>query len=214
MHEWENQQIRKGVTGAQLMNAQQESAIYSQYLIKSKSKDASPSTAQMSTGNLLEQAYARSSNSEKSHSLKLKTEKKPSGPRMPHEVFDSMKERLEQVKQLNVKHLADIDKITTDLKLIELEELECEQNAPITAAKFRFYQELRGYVLDLIECFDEKVPKIVELEKKAVAVMAKQSNMLIERRRQDVRDQAKEVTQSKLKSVLLVEEIQQLQFSS
>lgn len=41
-----------------------------------------------------------------------------------------------------------------------------------------------------------QIPKIVEWERKAISVMSKQSNMLIERRRQDVRDQAKEVTQA------------------
>lgn len=199
MHEWENQQIRKGVTGAQLINAQQDSAIYSQFLMKSGSNDASPTSGPISTGNLLEQAYARTATIEKSHSIKLKSDKKPSGPRMPHEIYKSMNERLQQIKQLNAKHSADIEKITMDLKLIELEEIECEQNAPIAASKFRFYQELRAYVLDLIECFDEKVPKIIEIEKKAILTMAKQSNTLIERRRQDVRDQAKEVTQSKYK---------------
>lgn len=44
--------------------------------------------------------------------------------------------------------------------------------------------------------FAFQVPKIVELERKAVGCMSKRFDMLIERRRQDVRDQAKEVTQS------------------
>lgn len=37
----------------------------------------------------------------------------------------------------------------------ECECLETEQ--PVLAQKFRFYQELRGYVTDLVECLDEKV---------------------------------------------------------
>lgn len=37
----------------------------------------------------------------------------------------------------------------------EREHLETEQ--PVLAQKFRFYQELRGYVTDLVECLDEKV---------------------------------------------------------
>lgn len=53
----------------------------------------------------------------------------------------------------------------------------------------------------LIITFDLfQVPKIVELERKSITVMSKQSNALIERRRQDVRDQAKEVTQTTSKS--------------
>lgn len=181
-----------------MVTAQQESVIYTQYLLKPNRNDSSPQ--HLSTGNLLEQAYARSS-LEKPRQMLISTQKsenKPSGPRMPAEVFKKMNERLTQVKELNSKHLDDIDRITKDLQLIKMHELESEQNAPIAASKYRFYQELRGYVQDLVECLDEKLPKIVELERKAIAVMSKQSNWLIERRRQDVRDQAKEVTQSKL----------------
>lgn len=157
MHEWENQQIRKGVTGAQLVSAQQESVLYSQYLIKSGPDD--PSAAVLSTGNLLEQAYAKISLEKPRQLLKStkKTENKPTGPRMPEEVFKKMNDRLTQVKELNEKHLNDIERIAKDLKLIKMEELESEQNAPIAASKYRFYQELRSYVQDLVECLDEKV---------------------------------------------------------
>lgn len=157
MHEWENQQIRKGVTGAQLVSAQQESVLYSQYLIRSGPDDMS--AAVLSTGNLLEQAYAKIS-LEKPRQIFKSTQKadsKPTGPRMPDEVLKKMSDRLAQVKELNEKHLADIDRIARDLKLIKMEELESEQNAPIAASKYRFYQELRGYAQDLIECLDEKV---------------------------------------------------------
>lgn len=151
----------------------------------------------MSTGNLLEQAYARNA-LEKPRKMLIATQKsenKPSGPRMPEEVFKKMQERLTQVKELNTTHLNDIDHITRDLQLMKMNAMQSEQNAPIAASKYRFYQELRGYVHDLIECLDDKVPKIVELERKAIAVMSKQSNVLIERRRQDMLDQTKEATQ-------------------
>lgn len=196
MHEWESQQIRKAISGSQLINAQQEA--YSHFLIRDGSNDSS-SAVQVSTRNRLEQAYA-SSNIQKSQSMKSnqKSEKK-TGPRMPHEVLDIVKERLRQVKELNSTHLTQIQKITNDMNVISLEELECEQNAPVVASKFRFYQELKGYVYDLIECYDEKLPKINELERKYMAAVIKYTNFLIERRRQDVRDQAREVTQAQSK---------------
>lgn len=194
MHEWEKQQIRKAISGSQLINAQQEA--YSHFLIKDGSNDSNSAPVQTSTRNLLEQAYA-SSSIQKSHSSKTtrKPEKK-AGPKMPHEILDMVKERLKQVKESNSKHLNQIQTITNDMNALTLEELECEQNAPIVAKKFRFYQELKGYVLDLIDCFDEKLPKITELERKYVAAVVKYANFLIERRRQDVRDQAREVTQA------------------
>lgn len=69
----------------------------------------------------------------------------------------SIPTRLTQVRELHNKHLDDIDRITSDLKLIKMDELYCEQNAPIAAMRYRLYQELRGYVTDLVECLDEKV---------------------------------------------------------
>lgn len=194
MHEWESQQIRKAISGSQLMNAQQEA--YSHFLIRDGSNDSSNVAVQISTKNLLDQAYA-SANIIKSNLMKSnqKIEKK-GGPRMPHEILNMVKERLKQVKETNESHINQIQKITNDLNVLTLEELECEQNAPVVAAKFRFYQELKGYVLDLIECYDEKVPKITDFERKQIATVVKYSHFLIERRRQDVRDQAREVTQS------------------
>ena len=63
MHEWENQQIRKGVTGAQLVNAQHESVL-SRFMIKTTAASSSNVLEYMpeaqSTSTLLEQAYAKS----------------------------------------------------------------------------------------------------------------------------------------------------------
>lgn len=174
------------------MNAQQEA--YSHFIMKDESNDSA--AVQISTRHLLEQAYANSK-IRKSNAIKSnkKLEKK-TGPRMPHEVLDNIKERLKQVREMNNAHLNQIKQITNDMNVITLEELECEQNTPIVASKFRFYQELKGYVLDLIECYDEKLPRILELERKFVLAVVKYSNYVIERRRQDVRDQAREETQS------------------
>lgn len=194
MNEWENQQIRKGVTGAQLVTAQQES-VFSQFMIQPLITDSS----NLTTGALLEQAYAKSSY-EKPRQILLSTqhrnENKPTGPRMPNEVLEKLTDRLIQLKELNKNHYIEIDRFITEFKLLKTEEIDCEQKAPIAAGKYRFYQEMRGYVTDLIECLDEKIPLITELEKKAISIMAKRTNDLIERRRQDVRDQAKEIADS------------------
>ncbi|XP_055641850.1 PAX3- and PAX7-binding protein 1 isoform X2 [Toxorhynchites rutilus septentrionalis] len=204
--EWENQQIRKGVTGAQLVSAQQESVI-SQYMIQgfSQSSYQGIDEESLSTAALLEQAYARTTGLTKANtraaSARLisrvatggQQEQKISGPRMPQEILKQLSGKLETTRELNYKHITDIEKITQEVKLLKLDHLQCEQKAPVAAAKYRFYQEMRCYVSDLVECLDEKIPPIVTLEQRALALMAKYSSMLIERRRQDVRDQAKEM---------------------
>lgn len=154
MNEWENQQIRKGVTGAQLLSAQQESAYYTQYLMRQQME-----SLPLSTGNLLAQAYARSS-LEKPRQILLSTQKsynKPSGPRKPEEVLANMMTRFTQINETHEKHTTDVEQITKELKLIEIDCLEIEQNAPLIALKYDHFQELRAYVQDLIECLNEKV---------------------------------------------------------
>ncbi|XP_059612366.1 PAX3- and PAX7-binding protein 1 isoform X2 [Phlebotomus argentipes] len=195
MNEWENQQIRKGVTGTQLALAHSE-AVLSQYMIQPASVVGSQQS--LSTGALLEQAYARNCLEKPKQMLSstAKAESKSSGPRMPQEILQKVRERLTQVSDLSGKHKREIEEMSLEMKEMKIEAIDCEQKAPVAAAKYRFYQELRGYVSDLVECLDEKVPLIVELEKRAIVLMAKHANNLIERRRQDIRDQAKEISDS------------------
>lgn len=197
MNEWENQQIRKGVTGAQLQVVHQDSII-SQFLLQPLNVDNNSSSSHLSTGALLEQAYARCS-LDKPRQILLSTqqqENKPNGPRMPLEVHKKLVERLTMLKRINLKHFAEIESITTELDTIRLDEKDCEVRAPLAAQKYRFYQELRGYVRDLVECMNDKLPIINTIEKKTIQSMSKWSTTLIERRRQDVRDQAKEISDS------------------
>ncbi|KAL1402163.1 hypothetical protein pipiens_001885 [Culex pipiens pipiens] len=206
--EWENQQIRKGVTGAQLVSAHQESVI-SQYMIQGFSGQQYDHHQQedqhaLSTAALLEQAYARTSGLSKANTRAASSslisrvatagkQEKPAGPRMPKEILRQLSARLSTTKELNYKHITDIERITQEVKVLKLDHLASEQKAPAAAARYRFYQEIKCYCADLVECLDEKMPQIVALEQRALSLMARYSSMLIERRRQDVRDQAKEM---------------------
>lgn len=182
------------------------------YALLSDNDDARPtSSATASTGEQLEQAYARSATTmEQAHRL-LSTTKRSAptstttatatagdkngaaaavGPRLPSEVQQKLLDRLQRVRELHEQHVDEIEQIGSRLEALRIQQEENVVDAPVAAVKYRFYQELRGYVTDLIECLDEKLPAIVELERKALGVMAKQATLLIERRRQDVIDQA------------------------
>lgn len=118
----------------------------------------------------------------------------PGVPRTPQMIADKLREHYEGVcasREMNIKKLQqtqqDIEQITSELD-------ELKTKAPKAAERFKFYQELRGYITDLVECLDEKVGIIANLEQRAMDQLAKRSEWLIERRRQDVRDQAEEAT--------------------
>ncbi|CRK97101.1 CLUMA_CG010440, isoform A [Clunio marinus] len=202
MNEWENQQIRKGVTGAQLISAQQES-IYSHYMIQpftnSFDNSNSETKAPLTTAELLEQAYSQT-NIELSKHLKKKKKKESSkamGIKTPSEILKSINDKLRSSREQSHKNFLQIDKIVEEMSATKIDVEESVKNGPVAAAKYRFYQELKLYVDDLIECLNEKLPEIIALEEKTISVMGKYSKKLIERRRQDVRDQAKELTDTK-----------------
>jgi GC-rich sequence DNA-binding factor len=197
MNEWENQQIRKGVTGAQIMSAQQEST-FSQYLIppisNNKKIEEKPT---LTTAELLEQAYSQT-NHEIAKQLKKERKKettsKGAGIKTPQEIMKNIRDKLRMSRELNHKHYIDIEKMTGEFGAIKVDLEESTTNKPKSESNYRFYIELKLYLRDLIECLDEKFPQIMALEERSLSVMSKYSKMLIERRRQDVRDQAKEIT--------------------
>ncbi|XP_068904533.1 PAX3- and PAX7-binding protein 1 [Tenebrio molitor] len=163
--EWEHQQIRKGVTGA--------SASLSSDLVYNEFQSE---TSQQQLTTIPAQAID------------------PGVPRTPQMIADKLREHYEGVcasREMNIKKLQqtqqDIEQITSELD-------ELKTKAPKAAERFKFYQELRGYITDLVECLDEKVGIIANLEQRAMDQLAKRSEWLIERRRQDVRDQAEEAT--------------------
>ncbi|KAG5680373.1 hypothetical protein PVAND_009882 [Polypedilum vanderplanki] len=199
MNEWENQQIRKGVTGAQIISAQQEST-FSQYLIppiiNNKKIDEKPT---LTTAELLEQAYSQT-NHEIAKQLKKERKReiaKGAGIKTPQEILKNIKNKLRMSRELNHKHYLDINKISEEFSAIKVDLEESTNNKPKSESNYRFYIELKHYLRDLIECLDEKLPQIMSLEERIFNVQSKYSKMLIERRRQDVRDQAKEITDIK-----------------
>ncbi|XP_045514186.1 PAX3- and PAX7-binding protein 1 isoform X2 [Pieris brassicae] len=60
-------------------------------------------------------------------------------------------------------------------------------------AAYKRAQAVRGYLTDLIECLDEKMPQLEALEARALMFHKRRCDFLIERRRADVRDQAQDV---------------------
>ncbi|XP_070493177.1 PAX3- and PAX7-binding protein 1 isoform X1 [Chironomus tepperi] len=202
MNEWENQQIRKGVTGAQIMTAQSESTL-SQYLLppllNSNKAIKNEDKPELTTAELLEQAYSQN-NYEMAKQIKKEKNKevtKSAGIKTPQEILKIINDKLKSSRELNHKHYLDIDRITEEFSSIIIDLEESEKNGPQAASKYRFYQELKLYLDDLIECLNEKVPQITALEERILSVTSKYSKKLIERRRQDVRDQAKEITDTK-----------------
>lgn len=218
MHEWENQQIRKGVTGAQLQSVQQES-MFSNNIFQSSFANSFNNYAKygiedellepakpLTTGELLKQAYENCSITKPkyidSSTSRSATTKIGGGPKTPSELLEKIKEKFDSTRTISRKHFNDIDEISNEIASLKLELTESEEGGPRAAEKYRFYQEEKCYLLDLVECLDEKLPQISAMEETTLNAFSKYSNYLIERRRQDIRDQAKDMAEASRPSSL------------
>lgn len=64
-----------------------------------------------------------------------------------------------------------------------------QTNRPNLNEKYKFYQEIRSYTLDIIDCFNEKVDEIEKIETKWVNLFKTRAQKIETRRQEDIKDQ-------------------------
>ena len=105
-------------------------------------------------------------------------------------IREVMRSKLVAMKEVHRRHKMDADRALDVLVETETEIDRVGDEVPKLSVKHKFYQELRGYVTELTDCYDEKVETIAYLEGRINKVNSEQRGKLRERRRQDVREQA------------------------
>ncbi|XP_016358536.1 PAX3- and PAX7-binding protein 1-like [Sinocyclocheilus anshuiensis] len=101
---------------------------------------------------------------------------------------DSNARRFEQIQE----------ELEASKKTIQL----LEGSSQKAADKYRFLQEMRGYVGDLLECFSEKVPVILELEVAMHQLLRQRASRLVQRRQDDIKDESSEFSSLSSKAVM------------
>lgn len=71
--------------------------------------------------------------------------------------------RLASLRDLQRRQQTDLTRVADELASTKAEREHLEMEQPVLAQKFRYYQELRGYVTDLVECLDEKVGSYITI---------------------------------------------------
>merc|ERR1719354_139301 len=105
-------------------------------------------------------------------------------------IRDRMAERCNQLKDVSRQHEQNCDKAVDDLVTSQSEIARLEGEVPRLAARYKMFQQLRGYFTDLEDCYNEKVGTINYMESRLNKMNEERRGKLRERRRQDVRDQA------------------------
>lgn len=177
LEEWETQQIRKGVTGAQLAAAHQDSMMQFGSLITESGIPMSVPNVPSAPAPPVIQAP------NPSQCVPITTE----------EVLSKIRERLNTLREVHRRHELNYESVQLELIQSKKEVKEGESRAPEMAQRYNYYQKLRGYISDLVECLNEKFPQIVALETRWVNLYGDKAVDLIDRRRQDVKDELDEV---------------------
>lgn len=105
-------------------------------------------------------------------------------------IRERMRKRLEEMKEVSKRHAGDADRAVDDLVESQMEVDRLESEIPRHSEKYKYYQDLRGFMTDLTDCYDEKVGMVSYLEGRLCKLYSERRGKLVERRRQDVRDQA------------------------
>ncbi|XP_064614574.1 PAX3- and PAX7-binding protein 1-like [Liolophura sinensis] len=113
-----------------------------------------------------------------------------------------LQERVDSMEAVHKNHVAEKDRLVQDLEDTETSISQAEGSTDGLEERYRFFQEMRGYVRDLVECLNEKVPRINQLEDQMMELLRQRAQALVKRRQQDVQDQCQDYMANKGSAVL------------
>ncbi|XP_059837577.1 intron Large complex component GCFC2-like isoform X2 [Hypanus sabinus] len=118
--------------------------------------------------------------------------------KLPPVNFETVKKRLvnrlESLQEVHHSHHREQEKIqeTAESSRCTIEHLEAVSDSGI---RYRFYQEMRTYVKNLVNCFNEKIHLINELEYEMHQLLQEQARKLLQRRQDDIQDESSDIWQ-------------------
>ncbi|KAL3971045.1 ribosomal protein S6 kinase alpha-5 [Sarotherodon galilaeus] len=198
---WEQEQIRKGISIPQVQSSQPEdSTVYYQNSYESQPYGSSYSMPY--TYSTVAPQTAKPTGQADNGSVHYGA---PLNDLIPVSI-DLVKKRLQdRVSQMRAGHNANVDRykqINEDLAASERTIQQLEGSSNDNAEQYKFLQEMRGYVGDLLECFSEKVPAVLELEAAMHQLLRQRATRLVQRRQDDIKDESSEFASLSNKAVM------------
>ncbi|XP_028277282.1 PAX3- and PAX7-binding protein 1 [Parambassis ranga] len=198
---WEQEQIRKGISIPQVQSSQpEENTVYYQNSYESQpygstySMPFTYSTVAPQTG----KPTGHADNGSVHYGAPLSDLSPVS--------IDLVKKRLQdRLSQMHAGHDANTRRykqIKEDLAASESTIQQLEGSSNDNADQYKFLQEMRGYVGDLLECFSEKVPAVLELEAAMHQLLRQRASRLVQRRQDDIKDESSEFASLSNKAVM------------
>ncbi|XP_038657586.1 PAX3- and PAX7-binding protein 1 [Scyliorhinus canicula] len=196
---WEQEQIRKGTSVPQVQSSHPTDAANIYY---QNSYHAIPYGSSYS----LPYTYSTYGTTE---SKPIKTDNaiafKPSINEMPPVTIDlvkkRLKDRLDSMKEVHKTNQQRLEKLHEDLENSS-KTIERLEGITDDSGRYRFFQEMRGYVRDLLECFNEKVPLVNDLESAMHQLLKQRAARFVQRRQDDIKDESSEYSSHSSKTVM------------
>ncbi|XP_076024220.1 PAX3- and PAX7-binding protein 1 isoform X2 [Genypterus blacodes] len=200
---WEQEQIRKGISIPQVQISQPEdNTSYYQSSYESQTYGSSSYAMPYSYGATAAPQSAGPPARTDNGSVPYVA---PSADLTPVSI-DLVKKRLrDRLGQMHAGHDANARRhtqIQEDLASSEGAILRLEGSSNDNADQYKFLQEMRGYVGDLLECFSEKVPAVLELEAAMHQLLRQRASRLVQRRQDDIKDESAEFASLSNKAVM------------
>ncbi|XP_073335215.1 PAX3- and PAX7-binding protein 1 isoform X2 [Pagrus major] len=198
---WEQEQIRKGISIPQVQSSQPEdNTVYYQNSYESQPYGSSysmPFTYSTVTPQTVKPA-GRADNGSVHYGTSISDLSPVS--------IDLVKKRLQdRLSQMHAGHNANLKRykqIEEDLAASESTIQQLEGSSNDNSDQYKFLQEMRGYVGDLLECFSEKVPAVLELEAAMHQLLRQRASRLVQRRQDDIKDESSEFASLSNKAVM------------
>ncbi|CAF1071444.1 unnamed protein product [Adineta steineri] len=185
---FEHEQIRKGVSS------------------KLTAINALASSSSKSQVGVIRQMRKTSSSLGESQPMEIEITRELPPVELPPVTFDHIRDRLrtslKSVTESNEKHKMEYEKVN---QAYEASQTSLEQNIidyPQMEKAYQFYQQCRAYVYSFLECYNEKMMTIKNLEERWLQLYKQRTDMIITRRQEDVKDQCMEY--STVKAAALV----------
>ncbi|XP_052529909.1 PAX3- and PAX7-binding protein 1 isoform X2 [Tympanuchus pallidicinctus] len=197
---WEQEQIRKGINILQVQPSQpaEVNNLYYQNTYQTLSYGSSYG---------IPYTYAAYGSSEAKsqktdNTVPFKTPSNEMTPITIDLVKKQLKDRLDSMKELHKANRQQFEKHqqSQEDSTKAIERLEGSSGG--IGEQYKFLQEMRGYVQDLLECFSEKVPLINELESAMHQLYKQRASRLVQRRQDDIKDESSEFSSHSNKALM------------
>ncbi|KAI1903638.1 hypothetical protein AGOR_G00029260 [Albula goreensis] len=196
---WEQEQIRKGISIPQVQTNQPEDVnMYYQNTYEAQSYGSSyglPYSYGSVGGDDTKPIKSESSVTYSAPSSELT-------PITTDLVKKRLKDRLSSMRQGLSSNAKRYTQIQEELEASTSTIQRLEGSSDAVADQYKFLQEMRGYVQDLLECFGEKVPMVLELEAAMHQLLRQRASRLVQRRQDDIKDESSEFSSLSSKALM------------